>query len=232
MKNLILIFIAFLGVSNLTAQDSSIVFSSRVSYLPSSYCRYEYYVQNGKTVKHKYEKESKNCWELNFNKGRKTDITSLRIVSEFIKDLNKKDTLIIFLHKELKDSLNNELLTNSKYIKNDSLTLIFSKFETEFYKPDSVKFPDSTRHIILPRIDGIQIDGNWLSTNFVINQDTLLSVHKSYSGYPRVSDFKQWLSFYLVCNKFKLFQDLEIKSYMSDNHYLHMLELYLKTMKN
>jgi len=223
MKNLILIFIIFLWASDLIAQNSNIVFSSRISYLPSFGCRYEYYIQNGKTVKHKYEKGLNNCWELKFNKGRRVDSVSLIAISEFVKDI--RDTLKIDLPKGIKDSLTNRLLTNSKYFKNDSLILIFSKFESEYYKPDSSMFG-------LPKFEGIQIDGNWLSTNFIHNQDTLLSVHKSYSGYPRISDFKEWLILYFICDKYNLFYNLQITPYLSEENYLYLLRAYLKTMKN
>jgi len=225
MKNLASLCIIVLWTSGLVAQNSNMVFSSRINYLPSSSCRYEYYIQNGQSVKHKYEKESNNCWDLKFSKGRKIDSISLITISEFVRDINSRDTLIIHLSKKVQRSLNNRLLTNSNYFKNDSLTLIFSQFETEYYKPDSSMFG-------LPVIEVIQIDGNWLSANFVANQDTLLSVHKSYSGYPRVSGFKQWLTYYLICNKYKLFQDLQITSYISDKNYLYMLNLYLETMKD
>ncbi len=225
MKNIIPILIIFLWTSDLGAQNSNIIFSSKVSYLPSSGCRYEYYVQNGQKIKHKYDKESNNCWNLKFDQGQKIDSISLISVSEFIIKLKVSDTVKIHLPKGIKDSLPNVLLTNSNYFKNDSLVLIFSKFEKEYYRPDSSKFGS------IPRIEGIQIDGSWLSTNFIHNQDTLLSVHKSYSGHPRISDFKEWLTFYLICDKYNLFQDLQINAYVSDENYLYLLRLYLETMK-
>lgn len=226
MKNVIIIFVVFLWISDLVAQNSDIVFSTRVSYLPSSVCRYEYYIQKGHKVKHKYDKEANNCWDMKFNKGRKIDSISLITISDFISDMNSKDTFKIHLSERIKDSLTDRILINSRYFKNDSLSLIFSNFESEYYKPDSSMFG------LFPRFEGIQIDGSWLSTTFVHNKDTLLSVHKSYSGYPRILDCKEWLILYFIYRKYMLFQDIQITPYLSEEHYLYLLRLYLKTMKN
>ena len=150
MKNLVSLYILVLWTSSLVAQNSNMVFSSRINYLPSSSCRHEYYIQNGQSVKHKYEKESNNCWDLKFSKGRKIDSISLITIKEFVRDINLRDTLKIHLSKRIRDSLTNKLLIKSNCFENDSLTLIFSQFETEYYKPDSLLHLLQSLPIYLP----------------------------------------------------------------------------------
>lgn len=223
MKKIVTLSIIVFWAFSLIAQDSNMVFSFRINYLPSSRCSYEYYIQNGQSVKHKYKKESKNCWDLKFSKGRKVKSISLNSINKFVRDLNSSDTLKVYLPKRIRDSLTNTSLTNSNYFENDSLTLIFSQFETEYYKPDSSMFG-------MPRYEGAQIDGDWFSANFICNKDTLLSVYKSYSGYPRVVDSKEWLTLYFVCYKYNLFENHQFKAYLSEEHFIYLLRLYLRVM--
>lgn len=224
MKHFLFIALIILGFSHLKAQNENITFSCYVSYLPSFNCSYEYYIQHGKSVKHKYEKEAINCYKLNVRSGKKVASVNLNELADFIRAINTSDTLTIVLPKEITDSISNELLANSQYFNNDSLTIIFEAYKTKFFQPDDSMFG------IIP-FEGIQIDGNWLRAKFIQGQDTLLELNQGYSTFPSVKGYKTWITMYLIYQHYPIFRQLQVDSYMSKNHFTNTIIRYLETME-
>ena len=222
MKNLTLIFIlliSFFGYS----QSTKVVFKSRVNYLPTSVCRFEYYIiKKGKSF-HYFKIKSNDCYPPSLKKKKKDNNKEISEGIDYIINNRNIENILIPIADIKVDSIIMIKLKKLNKIKNDSIFINFKEFKESYYQKESTEFG-----IILPRFEGYQIDGNRLMIELIVENDTVFSLNIGNRESPKITESREWLLFYNLYHEYHLFNKLMLDNYFSKEKYLNLIQVYIK----
>ena len=222
MKNITFIFILLIPFFG-HPQSSNVLFKSRVNYLPTSDCLFEYYIIQKDKSFHYFKKKSDDCYSPSLKKKKKDkNIEIFEAIDYIINKRNIENILIPIVDIKI-DSIVMIKLKALNKIKNDSLIFNFKEFKESYYQADSTKLG-----IILPRFEGHQIDGNRLMVELIVESDTVFSINIGNRESPKTTKSREWLLFYNVYHEYHLFNKLMLDNYFSKEKYLNLIQVYIK----
>lgn len=228
---IILIFIALKGNSqSLRIIDTvaKVKWSCDIISLPTIIYSYESYKLTQNTFRHKYA-QGKRKWRINYKKRKLFKIGDKKSILkglEYFLENKSNDSYNVVMSSIEKQKLIDEMKNNNywklnesilnKYLTLDTLKIQFQEFNTEYSK-----VMDETMFVVDGAVFTISLD-------LIINKDT---TNYTYEGnlYDGVKDTQvhNFLLYYDLNKKYKVFANLRIRDYFNDEHYYGVILRYI-----
>ena len=205
------------------SQSKKVIFKSQINYLPSSICRLEYYITKKDKSYHYFKENANNCYSISLKKKKKETREEVSKAIEYIINNRSIENMSVPISGIEIDSITMKKLKKTNKIRHDSLIINFKEFKEIYYKTDSIEFG-----ISFPRFDSYQIDGNRLFTQLIVDNDTVFTLNIGNRESPHISKSREWLLFYIVYQKYHLFNKLMLDGYFSKEKYHDLIHIYIE----